>query len=261
MARVLGARVDAPSVYSPDILEPIYREQGRKDFSANASNFYGFDCWHLYELSWLDPGGRSQHFVGVLTIDCASHATVESKSLKLYLNSLNFHVFSDAESAKNTIIKDLSAVIGGRLTLDLLPPDGLSAITHEASGALLEATEDGKLQGSERFAGETIEETLISHRLRSLCPVTAQPDWGTLVLTYVGQPIRRDELSEYVDSFRQRQDFHEQCLEGIFHHVMQSYSPDRLTATAFYQRRGGIDITPTRASFVIPDNPVRIGRQ
>ena len=261
MVRVLGARVDAPSVYSPDILEPIYREEGREDFTASASDIYGFDCWHLYELSWLDEEGRSQHFVGVLTIDCASHATVESKSLKLYLNSLNFHVFSDTASAKHTIIKDLSAVIGGRLTLDLLPPDGLDAITQEASGEVLEAMGHGELQRSARFAGETVEETLISHRLRSLCPVTAQPDWGTLVVTYVGQPIHRNELLEYVESFRQRQDFHEQCLESIFHHVMQTYSPERLAVTAFYQRRGGIDITPTRASFAIHDNPQRIGRQ
>lgn len=269
MAKVLGQTVAAPRDYSPDILEAIPREVARSRFAAgDPLPAYGVDVWHLYELSWLDAEARPQQYVGVLTLAADSVATVESKSLKLYLNSLNFHRFDQAESARACIENDVARITGGEVSLTLMEPSDIGTITREPEGELIDhlaipAAQAGLsprdlLTPQEGGVGE---HRWISHKLRSLCPVTGQPDWATLVVHTRGSTVSPTSLSRYIDSFREHQDFHEHCVEQIFIDVQVVAQPEALTVVAFYQRRGGIDITPWRSAvpFVVPTD--RMGRQ
>ncbi|MDG0991818.1 MAG: NADPH-dependent 7-cyano-7-deazaguanine reductase QueF [Luminiphilus sp.] len=260
--QALGKKVAAPKRYAPDILEAISRQEGRDALGPLPKSMVGHDCWHLYELSWLNSRNEPQHCVGVLQVDSASPATIESKSLKLYLNSLNFHCFASEAQACEVICSDIGRVTQSGVSLTLLPPDGLAAITREPAGLLLEAAEQGVVEDSWcDLTGDISRQILVTHRLRSLCPVTAQPDWGTLVVDYLGHPMNLGRLLSFVESFREHQEFHEQCVERCFTELMRQTCAEALTVSAFYQRRGGIDITPVRSSHaVLPEN-WRTGRQ
>lgn len=264
MVKALGQRVDAPTQYAPEILERIVRQP------RDAAIVHGFDVWHLYELSWLVDAATgavgSSHYVGVLTIPADSAHTVESKSLKLYLNSLNFHVFASDEQAVERIRADLEVVLGVAPALSLFAPSDIAAITREPEGELLD--ESAPLSCSTggsadlcEAADEVEEARFISHRLRSLCPVTAQPDWATLVIDYVGPRVSRGALMAYVNSFREHQDFHERCIEAIFDYMRQRAAPRRLAVTGYFQRRGGVDITPHRSTDSTAPSLYRTGRQ
>ena len=261
MAGVLGQTVAAPERYAPDVLEPVQRQQ------RPATVCFGWDIWHAYELSWC-IADEACHWVGWLAIPSDSPATVESKSLKLYLNSLNFHSFGDHQEAVSTICDDLSACVGAPVSLECLPVEGLSGITEELDGVNLPAC--AAHQGIETInpdslthspgKGNVVSEHLISHSLRSLCPVTAQPDWGSLSIHYTGQAIDHESVSTYLSGYRSHQGFHEQCVDQIFADLMK-LQPDSLQVAGFYQRRGGIDITPWRSTEPLAANPQRLGRQ
>jgi len=264
---VLGQTAPAPRHYAPEILVPIPRSDQRARLGIGGDlPFSGADVWHLYELSWLDASGRPVNHTGVLTIPAQSPNTVESKSLKLYLNSLNFHHFSSDDAAVATIRADLGSVCAAAVDLTLLAPTALADITGEPGGRVIDVEElpDGPretlpsrlLSG----AGEVVE-TLITHSLRSLCPVTAQPDWATLVVHYRGSQIDSQALLAYVLSYREHQDFHEHCAERVFMELSATCTPDVLAVVAYYQRRGGIDITPWRYSHAPPELPSRMARQ
>ena len=261
MAGVLGQTVAAPSVYTPAILERIER------VSPKGHAGYGWDVWHCYELSWCVKGAV-ESWVGVLGIPADSPGTVESKSLKLYLNSLNHHDFESAQQAVSVITEDVSHCVGATVTLSLLPVTDLSTITTELTGVNMPACPLGSGVGiinAEQLSispgkGNVVSEQLISHSLRSLCPVTAQPDWGSLFIQYTGHPIDHDSVARYLSGYRAHQGFHEQCLEQIFSDLM-SLPISQLLVAAFYQRRGGIDITPWRSSAPLPMSSQRLGRQ
>ena len=261
MKGVLGQAVAAPQSYAPEILERIARPE------RSVIGCFGWDIWHCYELSWVVEGAV-QDWVGVLAIPAESPATVESKSLKLYLNSLNGHCFEHDEAAIALIERDVSTCIGSPVRLSVLRPDGLAAITDELQGVILPPcpasvppetmafTKSAISPGKEKI----VSQHLVSHSLRSLCPVTAQPDWASLSIQYSGPEIDHDALSEYLSSFRTHQGFHEQCVEQIYADLM-SLGPASLTVTGYYQRRGGIDITPWRSSEPLACSPQRLGRQ
>jgi len=261
MAGVLGQTVAAPERYAPEVLEPIDRQ-----LSAAIACF-GWDIWHAYELSWC-IGDEARHWVGCLAIPADSPATVESKSLKLYLNSLNFHSFDSHQEALNTISGDISACVGASVSLECLPVEGLSGITEELDGVNLPACAARK--GIETITpdslthlpgkGNVVSEHLVSHSLRSLCPVTAQPDWGSLSIRYTGEAIDHESVSTYLSGYRSHQGFHEQCVDQIFADLL-TLKPDSLQVAGFYQRRGGIDITPWRSTEPLAANPQRLGRQ
>lgn len=261
MAGVLGQAVAAPERYAPEVLEPIHRQK------SAATNCFGWDIWHAYELSWC-IGDQAYHWVGWLAIPADSPAIVESKSLKLYLNSLNFHSFGDHQEALNTICGDVSACVGASVSLECLAVEGLSGITKELDGVNLPAC--AAHQGIERIKadslthspgkGNVVSEHLVSHSLRSLCPVTAQPDWGSLSIRYTGKAIDHESVSAYLSGYRSHQGFHEQCVDQIFADLL-TLQPDSLQVAGFYQRRGGIDITPWRSTEPLAANPQRLGRQ
>lgn len=264
MVKVLGQRVEAPTYYAPEILERIVRQP--RDSAAGC----GFDIWHLYELSWLLDSGSGQvgssHYVGVLTIPADSAYTVESKSLKLYLNSLNFHKFASDDQALVCIRADLEAVLGVRPELAIVAPSDIHQITREPLGELLDglvvpASSANDLTNLQQSASVMEEVSLVTHRLRSLCPVTAQPDWATLTIHYTGAELNRSALMAYIDSFREHKDFHERCIETIFDHLCHNLEATSLVVSGYFQRRGGIDITPHRSTHPMEPSLDRMGRQ
>jgi 7-cyano-7-deazaguanine reductase len=261
MVGVLGQKVAAPESYAPDVLERIARP------SASEITRLGWDIWHAYELSWCVEDS-AVHWVGWFGIPADSPATVESKSLKLYLNSLNHHRFSHHSEALETISRDISVRVESEVVLHCLPVSEVSGITEELEGINLPGCTIGaepETISAKRLAhspgkGNVVSEHLISHSLRSLCPVTAQPDWGSLSIRYTGQPIDHASVSAYLSAYRSHQGFHEQCVDQIYTDLM-TLAPASLQVVAFYQRRGGVDITPWRSTEPLSPDPQRLGRQ
>ena len=261
MKGVLGQAVPAPLSYAPHVLERIERH---RPFSCIG---HGWDIWHCYEMSWCVQQ-TVEHWVGVLAIPADSPATVESKSLKLYLNSLNHHHFETHEAAIQAIVRDVSACVSATVSLSCTPVDRLAGLTRELVGVNLPACkvneelviiDPAELIISPR-KGNVVSEHLVSHSLRSLCPVTSQPDWGTLSVRYSGPQIEHASLATYLDAYRTHRGFHEQCIEQIYSDL-KGLGLDSLEVIGFYQRRGGIDITPWRSTVEIPIDTQRIGRQ
>ena len=249
----LGRNVDYPRDYDAGLLFPIPRSQGRAGLGlrGDALPFAGHDRWHAYELSWLDPHGKP--VVATLTLDVPADTPnlVESKSLKLYLNSFNATRFEDPAEVRERIGADLSRAAGGPVSVR----DGVPAATAGSVGVDLDALEvaidcygppDATLLHADPH--DAAEETLRSNLLKSNCPVTGQPDWASVHIAYTGPRIDRAGLLRYLVSFRDHCEFHEQCVERIFVDVMARCRPRRLSVEARYTRRGGLDINPWRAT-------------
>lgn len=249
----LGREVAYPAHYDPGLLFPIPRAAGRKAIGLVDVSlpFVGHDRWHAYELGWLDLRGKPRVATATLSVPCDSSLLIESKSLKLYLNSLNAERFADDEALRVRIAADLSTRTGAAVSVAF----GLPAMVEANPGFCIDALEieiddygppnPGHLHAE---ASGLIDEVLVSHLLKSNCPVTGQPDWATLVITYCGPRIDRSSLLRYVVSFRNHAEFHEQCVERIFLDVMARCHPQWLSVEARYTRRGGLDINPWRAS-------------
>ena len=263
---LLGREVAYPRHYDAALLFPIPRAAGRGEIGiGDALPFAGHDRWHAYELSWLDARGKPVVATATFTVPATTPRLVESKSLKLYLNSLNATRFDDADAARACIAADLSHAAGGEVAVAYgLPP---FAATDDA--ACIDALDididthgppDAMLLSAD--ADAVVGETLRSDLLKSNCPVTGQPDWATLRLAYRGPRIDREGLLRYLVSFRDHAGFHEQCVERIFVDVLARCRPETLSVEARYTRRGGLDINPWRATpgHAIPP-PVRELRQ
>ncbi|MEP1471571.1 MAG: NADPH-dependent 7-cyano-7-deazaguanine reductase QueF [Halieaceae bacterium] len=263
---LLGRQVQGPNRYTPELLYPIPREQSRAELGLRGSAlpFHGEDIWHAYELSWLQDKGRPVVRLGRIHVPAQSPNLVESKSLKLYLNSLNSTEFANQNEAATTITNDLSAVVGADVRLQLFRLDD----PEFAGGALPGTCLDDETLSAEPAdgprlcsSGDTAEESLYTHLLRSLCPVTGQPDWATVWLTYKGPRIDRASLLSYFIGFREHQEFHEQCVERMYMGIMAACEPDRLEIQALYTRRGGLDISPWRSSEPGSAPTLRLNRQ
>lgn len=265
----LGQNSAAPAEYTPSLLCPIPRDPSRQELGLNveALPFFGVDIWNAYELSWLDARGKPEVAMARFQVPFDSPAIIESKSLKLYLNSLNQNRFESLQVLADTLKKDLSAVAGAGVDVRVLSLD--DAAKEEAaslSGECLDGlniTVDDYLPLPELLSasGEVISERLYSHLLRSSCPVTGQPDWGSVIIEYQGAAIEREGLLKYIISYRENNEFHEQCVERMFVDIMQQCQPNQLTVYARYLRRGGLDINPYRSTVdQSPDN-IRLVRQ
>lgn len=262
----LGREVAYPDRFDPGLLFPIPRTLGRDDLGiANSPMpFIGHDRWHAYELSWLDALGKPQVATATLLVPAASPNLVESKSLKLYLNSCNNARFADAEALRRQVVADLSNAAGAPVAMEFgLPP--MQAPAAESLDAM-EITIDGARAPDAALldvdATSEIEETLHSALLKSNCPVTGQPDWADVFIAYRGPRIERASLLRYLVSFRDHAGFHEQCVEQIFRDVSRQCRPAWLSVEARYTRRGGLDINPWRASHgLAPPPPGRSERQ
>lgn len=243
--------------YDANLLFPIPR-QGKRDeigVREGALPFHGEDLWNGYELSWLDARGKPRVAVAEFRFPATTPNIVESKSFKLYLNGFAQERIADAASLRDTLVRDLSAAAGGPVEVALHAPDELRGTPiGEPDGLLLDAMDiDFDSYGPPRpdflHAGDgEVREVLVSHLLRSNCPVTGQPDWGSVQVSYAGAPIDRAGLLRYLVSFRRHTEFHEQCVERIFMDLSERCAPRELTVYARYTRRGGLDINPFRST-------------
>ncbi|KSF54320.1 NADPH-dependent 7-cyano-7-deazaguanine reductase QueF [Pseudomonas aeruginosa] len=261
----LGKTSEYVSSYTPSLLFPISRtaKWAELGLSAETLPYRGVDIWNCYELSWLTPAGKPVVAIGEFSIPADSPNIIESKSFKLYLNSLNQSAFDSREALRAVLQKDLSAAAGAPVGVRLR---SLDEVAEEGIGRLpgrcideLDIAVDGYGQPRPELlrcdAGRIVEEQLYSHLLKSNCPVTGQPDWGTLVVDYRGPALDPASLLAYLVSFRQHQDFHEQCVERIFLDLQRLLQPQALSVYARYVRRGGLDINPYRSlAEVAPDN-------
>lgn len=268
---LLGQQTEYVSVYTPSLLCPIPRSQSRQGLGLLDASlpFRGVDIWTGYELSWLNPKGKPQVAVAEFEVPANSPNIIESKSFKLYLNSLNGTHFNNSLDLIKTVESDLSVAAGAPVMMTL----------H----SLAQATQ----RGVGRFAGECLDEldidvdcyepnaellqvqqpevqvydNVYSDLLKSNCPVTGQPDWASVYISYHGPKIERESLLKYIISFREHQDFHEHCVERMFMDIKERCRPLQLSVYARYTRRGGLDINPFRTSGDDAPEGVRLIRQ
>lgn len=249
-----GKDAACPQQYAPGLLLAIPRSEGRAANNIDPATFSGVDLWTAYEISWLDSQGKPQVRVGYFSIPGDSENLIESKSFKLYLNSLNNSTYNTDAEVVNVLRRDLSTCAGAEVDVTLAGPDEAGANGQTITGNCLDQLQVSVKDYSPFPAylctqdGQIVEETLYSHLLKTNCPVTGQPDWATLWLTYRGPRIERTGLLQYLVSYRNHQDFHEQCVERIFCDIWERCKPVSLQVYARYTRRGGLDINPFRSS-------------
>jgi len=265
---LLGKHTPVVATYSPELLYPIARSTGRAALGLDATiPFHGIDLWHAWELSWLDGDGKPVVRVGRLRVPADSPAIIESKSLKLYFNSLNSTRFPSEIDLAETLRRDLGAVAGAAVGVELFPVDAPDLATAPLPGTCLDdlpATVPGREPAADllrlRPAGR-VEERLYSHLLRSLCPVTAQPDWASVLVHYRGPALQHRSLLEYLIAYRDHREFHEHCVERIYRDLYAVLQPELLSVQACYTRRGGLDINPLRSSDPASQPLPRVCRQ
>jgi 7-cyano-7-deazaguanine reductase len=273
----LGKTSSYADHYDRSLLFPLPRLPKRQEIGLGGTlPFMGADLWTGYELSWLNPRGKPQVAIAHFTVPCESPNIIESKSFKLYLNSFNNSVFEDAAAVQQALRADLSEAAwrgserSGTVGVRLLGPVQFAMEqVHELDGLSLDRLDvecthyqpAPELLSADPSQG-VVGEVLVSDLLKSNCLVTGQPDWGSVRIAYTGAPIAQEGLLRYIVSFRNHNEFHEQCVERIFHDVWTRCQPTKLAVYARYTRRGGLDINPWRTSH--PDQPpanVRTARQ
>ena len=259
----LGAVTSYPKTYSPQVLYPIARQLGRDEIARQTGSSVigdqGVDVWQIFELSWLNRIGVSQVATARLFIPAHSPNIVESKSLKLYLNGLNFTVFDSMAVLKETIACDIAECVQCEIVLDIYDLNDETLMINKPVGECIDQALDGSDEMiplsdeidssylSQAVIGEPRVYQFYSHLLRSNCPVTNQPDWGTLMVDiHTDRALNFAQILRYILSFRQHNGFHEQCVERIFVDFMHFFAPTSLCVQANYTRRGGIDINPIR---------------
>jgi len=263
----LGREVPYPEHYDPTLLFAIPRAEGRVRLGLrDPLPFAGVDVWNAYELSWLASSGKPEVALAVITVPCESPAIVESKSFKLYLGSFGQTRFADADAVRAAIVRDVSAACGKPVAVTLAPagvPERLAPMYGESLDTLdVEIADYLPNPALLSARGEVVEESLASDLLRSVCPVTGQPDWASVQVRYRGPRIDRAGLLAYIVSFREHPDFHEHCVERMFVDVLARCRPERLSVYARYTRRGGLDINPFRSNWEAGAPPnVRTPRQ
>ncbi|WP_108652070.1 NADPH-dependent 7-cyano-7-deazaguanine reductase QueF [Dongshaea marina] len=265
----LGKRSDYVTQYSPQLLQPVPRSLNRGDLNLLAElPFSGEDIWTLYEISWLNPKGKPMVAIGEVRINAASLNLIESKSFKLYLNSFNQSHFSSLRELENTMSQDLSNCAQGEVSVQLFELTQARAEIAHIPGECIDDLDIAidSYQFNPKYlenatSDKQVEETLCSHLLKSNCLVTGQPDWGSVTIHYQGCKIDREALLRYLVSFRDHNEFHEQCVERIFSDLLHYCQPEKLTVYARYTRRGGLDINPFRSNFQKTPENIRNIRQ
>ena len=260
----LGQATQYPDQYDPSLLFPIPRAENRLKLNIKPNQalpFVGVDIWNAFELSWLNKKGKPQIALAEFQVPADSPNMIESKSFKLYLNSLNNARFEDESEVREKLIVDLSAVAGSKISTRIHPTEAVAKKgMQEMSGVLMDrldieidpslSADPALLEVNESFG--PIEQCLVSHLLKSNCPVTGQPDWASVQICYQGRPILEEGLLRYLIGFRQLGEFHEHCVETIFCDIKRQCKPEKLSVYARYTRRGGLDINPFRTDHNAP---------
>jgi 7-cyano-7-deazaguanine reductase len=273
----LGKPVVYTDRYDPSQLFPLPRADKRAELGLHgALPFFGADLWTAFELSWLTPRGKPQVAIAQFTVPCETPHIVESKSFKLYLGSFSNTRFASADEVRDRLRADISEAVwrgapsASSVGVRLLLPEAFGReVVQELEGVNLDRLDiecDRYSPAPElltaAFDEQPVEETLVSHLLKSNCPVTGQPDWGSVQIRYSGPQIDQGQLLRYLVSFRNHTEFHEQCVERMFMDIRARCKPVRLSVYARYTRRGGLDINPFRTSHpgALPAN-ARTARQ
>ncbi|WP_133012212.1 NADPH-dependent 7-cyano-7-deazaguanine reductase QueF [Marinomonas flavescens] len=266
----LGQQTEYVSEYDAGLLYPIARVDKWTEMGIEAERlpFFGEDIWNAYEVSWLNSKGKPIVALAEFRLPYNSPNIIESKSFKLYLNSLNQMRYDSLEDIQALLEKDLSNAAGSAVTVILRDVDSMSALVvltpdyciDELDIDVAEYHPNTDLLAIDELSG-VVEERLVSHLLKSNCPVTNQPDWGSVFIDYKGPKINHEQLLKYVISFREHTDFHEQCVERIYIDIMRMCQPESLIVYARYVRRGGLDINPYRSSMPLMLGNDRLTRQ
>lgn len=263
----LGKPTRYPEAYDEGLLYPVDRAPQRAALGASALAFDGIDRWTAWELAWRDGHGRARAAILQFDVPCTSPRIVESKSVKLWLASLYDERFDAIASLEARLRDALDRATGGQVAVRIDPPGDWGRYARETPAAAVIDDEvpisfPSRPEASTlRASGARVEESLLTHTFRSVCPVTGQPDYATVTVRYAGPRIERASLCAYFHGFRRHPGFHEDCAERIFRDIANACSPERLAVDAAFTRRGGIDIRPFRSSdrsFAIP--PVRDAR-
>ena len=265
----LGKESTYISHYQRDLLFPIPRKGKRDEIHVpDKLPFKGVDIWNAFEISWLNLKGKPVVALGEFIFPCESPNIIESKSFKLYLNSFTNTKFASIEMVSKTIQKDLSDFVSSPMKVKLIPIEKFSENQMKSfSGICLDELDiecNNYLVNPDFLQTENaiVSETLYSNLLKSNCLVTGQPDWASVQIKYTGKKIQHEGLLRYLVSFRNHNEFHEQCVERIFMNIMQHCQPQQLTVYARYTRRGGLDINPFRSTEKnFPNEVVRQCRQ
>ena len=266
----LGKATSYSGGYDRDLLFPLSRAGNRAEIGVSEPlPFYGVDIWNAYELSWLDQRGKPHVALAEFRVPASSPNLIESKSFKLYLNGFAQECMPDAPALQAILLRDLSAAAGCAVEVALRDADATQHALTDLPGKSLDDQDlsidcYGPPRAEFLRAREdapAISETLVSHLLRSNCPVTGQPDWGSVQIGYHGAPIEHAGLLRYLISFRNHSEFHEHCVERIFVDIMRLCAPQQLSVYARYTRRGGLDINPFRSTAGAQPDNVRTPRQ
>lgn len=252
----LGKKSEYRAHYAPELLFPIPRKIKRDEIGIDEANlpFYGVDIWNHYEVSWLNPKGKPEVAIATIVVPVASPNIIESKSMKLYFNSFNNDKFASSKEVADIMSRDLTLATGAPVNVNLYnlqsglfnihTPDGILIDTldieideYTVNPSILKYSND-----------QLITEKLYSNLLKSNCLVTNQPDWATVIIEYTGKVIDHASLLKYIISFRNHNEFHEQCVERIFNDIMKHCVVNELTVSARFTRRGGVDINPLRTT-------------
>lgn len=254
----LGKQTGYQSQYDASLLFAVPRQPKRDEMGITATlAFKGIDIWNAYELSWLNNKGKPIIAAARINVPCESENIFESKSLKLYFNSFNQSQFTSIEQVQEIIVQDLSAITKSAVNVEFILPDQFEQQTlHELPGKNIDDLDITvtQYQPDARLLQTTntiVTECLQSHLLKSNCLITAQPDWASIMIDYTGKQIDQPSLLRYLISFRQHNEFHEQCVERIFTDIKRQCQPEKLTVYARYTRRGGIDINPIRTDLEV----------
>lgn len=267
----LGKKSQYKSEYDRDLLFPIPRAVKREELGiVGKPRFQGTDIWTAFEISWLNSRGKPEVRIGIFEIDALSESLIESKSFKLYLNSFNSTRFTSDDEVATIMQLDLSKAAMGNVRVQLYQLKEYPTIISNQFDA--ESIDELDIEITEYMANPQflkadhsiqVHEILSSDLLKSNCLVTFQPDWGSVLIDYTGGKIDQEGLLKYLISFRDHNEFHEQCVERIYSDIMQYCQPDKLCVYARYTRRGGLDINPIRANYTYDPKhkKIRLARQ
>ncbi|WP_088332212.1 NADPH-dependent 7-cyano-7-deazaguanine reductase QueF [Lacimicrobium sp. SS2-24] len=252
----LGKTSQYVDTYSPKLLQAVPRSLNREELGiVEEQPFNGVDIWNGYELSWLNSRGKPCVAILQACVPANSPNLIESKSFKLYLNSFNQYKVDTPDALQQLIEQDLSRCAAADVRVRLFSLSETDAFqVCPGKGELLDDLdiEVTQYQPDENvlMCGEAwVEREHISHLLKSNCLITHQPDWGSVTIRYTGKEIIKESLLRYLITFRQHNEFHEQCVERIYCDILRQCQPQKLTVYARYTRRGGLDISPFRSNF------------
>lgn len=268
----LGKATSYASQYTAELLQAVPRSLNRDDLAINENDlpFNGEDVWYGYELSWLNMKGKPVVAVAEFRFPCTSQNIVESKSFKLYLNSFNQTRFKSFDEVQNTLVNDLSKLTQTPVKVSLYKAEKNSTmVIEEPQAKCIDELDieienynfDPTLLKNAQSTSNLVSENLVSHLLKSNCLITNQPDWASVYISYKGKAINHENLLRYLISFRQHNEFHEQCVERIFCDIQHYCDVEELTIYARYTRRGGLDINPYRTTTLMSAPTIRTVRQ